>query len=488
MGYACSGYFRTDNPKLKATAVLKTRLPDGRWMILASARFPACSGRWEKRSVALLSRGQTDRAVFELRVEGQGRAWVDKLSLMPNDNVQGWRRDVVASIRDVRPAILRWGGSTCDPGEYRWKSGIGDRDQRPPFRNLVWGRIDPNDVGIDEFCQFCNLTGAEPLICLSFSDGPQSAADLVEYCNGDPQTAWGAKRAANGHPAPYRVKYWQVGNEISGDDENYLKSFERFVQWMKRTDPRVLLLASFPSQKLLDRMGRDIAYIGPHHYTPDFAGCDQDFVRLARMIDLTPGCAQVRMAVTEWNVSAGDWGLGRGRLMTLGGALLNARYLHVLMRHSDKVDIACRSNLANSFGSGIIETGPSGLLQRPSYHVMRLYAHHAQPIPLKINAQPEGPDVFACAADDNKSLTVFVVNPSTEPVEWSFEGAGSSIQAVSAETVCDTLDQRQPEVMNHWEAPDRIKTVRITLAGNKLILPALSVTAIESKRSDNFHL
>ena len=67
------------------------------------------------------------------------------------------------------------------------------------------------------------------MICLSFSDGPQSAANLVEYCNGDARTPWGAKRAANGHPAPYGVKYWQIGNEISGDDENYLNRFGAFV-------------------------------------------------------------------------------------------------------------------------------------------------------------------------------------------------------------------------------------------------------------------
>jgi alpha-L-arabinofuranosidase len=482
MRYECSGYFRTDNLKLKATAMLKALAPDGRWLVLASSRLPTLSERWKKQSVQLISCGQTDRAAFELRVEGQGRAWVDKLSLMPDDNLRGWRRDVVASVRDVRPAVLRWGGSTCDPGAYRWKSGIGDRDRRTPFRNRVWGRIDLNDVGIDEFCQFCELAGAQPLICLSFSDGPQSAADLVEYCNGGSQTTWGAKRAANGHTSPYGVNYWQVGNEISGDDENYLKSFELFVQSMKRADPMIRLMASFPTQKLLDRVGQDITYIGPHHYTPDFAECDRDFINLARIIDTTPGCAQIRMAVTEWNVSAGDWGLGRGRLMTLGGALLNARYLHVLMRHSDKVEIACRSNLANSFGSGIFETSASGLLKRPSYHVMRLYAHHAKPIPLELDASPEGLDVFACAADDKRSVTVFAVNPGSEPLEWSFESVGTEIQAVSAEMVCDTLDQRQPDVMNHWETPNRVSTVSLTLSENKLILPAFSVTAIECRQ------
>jgi alpha-N-arabinofuranosidase len=81
---------------------------------------------------------------------------------MPADNLQGWRRDVVEAIKELHPSILRWGGSVRDPGEYRWKNGIGDRDLRAPFRNKVWGRIDPNDVGIDEFCQLCELLEPPP--------------------------------------------------------------------------------------------------------------------------------------------------------------------------------------------------------------------------------------------------------------------------------------------------------------------------------------
>ena len=90
------------------------------------------------------------------------------------------------------------------------------------------------------------------------------------------------------------------------------------------------------------------------------------------------------MAVTEWNFTAGDWGLLRGQMLTLEGALLNARYLNLLVRYSNLVDIACRSNMTNSFCSGIIGTSAAGVLKRPSYHVMRLYAEHALPVPLTV--------------------------------------------------------------------------------------------------------
>ncbi|HUC86118.1 MAG TPA: alpha-L-arabinofuranosidase C-terminal domain-containing protein [Candidatus Acidoferrales bacterium] len=483
MVYYCSGWFRTDNPRLAVSVELKVLLPNGEWMELASTKLPALSSEWRRYSVHFKSAGETDRMVFELRAEGDGSVWADKLSLMPGDNLQGWRRDVIQTVKDCQPALVRWGGSVIDPGAYRWKNGIGDRDWRTPFRNQVWGRIDPNDVGIDEFCQFCELTGVEPLICVSFSDGAQSAADLVEYCNGGPETPWGAERAANGHPAPYHVRLWQIGNEISGNDDRYLGQFGDFARLMKRSDASVELMTSFPTQPLLNREGGNISFICPHHYTPDLAGCDRDFTRLTQWIESTPGCANIRIAVTEWNISGGDWGLGRGRQQTLASALQNARYLHVMMRHADKVKIGCRSNMANSFCGAIFETSPSGVLKRPSYYVMQLYARHAKPIPLPVQTTENGPDVFACGSDDQKSLVVFAINSRSEPVNWSFEfsGFGGLAHVSSAESVCDQLDAGQPDVMNHWNAPERVKIKALGLTPNGLVLPPLSATAIEWK-------
>ena len=479
--YAFAGFFRADNPSLAVTVRLKVQLPNGSWLTLASAKLPRLSQEWRKDSLALVSAGQSDRVVFEVRVEGRGSVWTDKLSLLPADNRNGWRPDVIEAIKEAHPAIIRWGGSVCDPGEYRWKNGIGDRDARLPFPNKVWGRIDPNDVGIDEFCQFCELVGAQPLVCLSFSDGPQNAGDLVEYCNGDASTVWGAKRAANGHAMPYRVKYWQIGNEISGDNEGCLGQFAAFVQRMKQADSAIQLLASFPSQKLLDRAGRDIAYVGPHHYTPDFAACDRDFNHLADMIGTTPGSGHLKIAVTEWNVSGGNWGVMRSKFQTLETALLNARYLNLLMRHSDKVELACRSNMANSLGSGIIETKPSGLLKRPSFYAMQLYARHAKPVPCQVKSSTEGLDVFAGGSGDKQMAVIFVVNSRSEPVECSFgfDGWNSAVRIVSAEALCDTLDARQPDVMNHWDAAERVRIIPLSQAEGSVVLPALSAAAIE---------
>jgi alpha-N-arabinofuranosidase len=478
--YDFSGYFRAEG-NVRASVVLKCLLPTGEWITLASAELPAPSAQWQKFSVQMPSKGATDRAVFELRADGSGTLWAGKLSLMPADNQNGWRRDVVEAIKAIRPSIVRWGGSSVDPGRYLWKQGIGDRDLRTPWHNMNWGRFDPNDVGLDEFCQFCALIGAEPLICVSFGDGAQSAADLVQYCNGDAGSTWGAQRAANGHAAPYQVKYWQIGNEISGDNKNYLRQIPDFIALMRKTDPQALLMTSFPSQHLFDTVGSNIDFVCPHHYTTDLGECDRDFNNCSQMIDHTPGCSNIKMAVTEWNIDAGSWGLGRIRQITLGAALKNARYLNLLIRHSDKVKIACRSNMDNAYFAGIIETCPSGVLKPAAYYVMDLYSHHTKPIPLRLERSDEKLDVVAAGSEDGKSVVVFAVNGSAEPADLTLEFAGfaKAVHIRTVEAVRDVLQAGQPDVMNHWNTPERIKTEPIPASGDSVVLPGFSVAAIE---------
>ncbi len=477
--YQASGWFRAQGA-VRVQVALEARAPDGAAVELAAAAPWLPTARYTRFSATLRPNGSSDRVAFVVRVTGTGIAWADQLSLTPADNRLGWRTDVVEAIRAARPSLIRWGGSVIDPGAYRWKNGIGERDRRPPFANVNWGRIDSNDVGIDEFCQFCELVSAQPLVCVSFSDGPASAADLVQYCNGAPETPWGARRAANGRRRPYRVRYWQLGNELRGDDA-YIARCKAFIAAMKHADPTIVVLSSFPSQKVLDGIGKDLGYLAPHHYTPDLGRCEADFRRLQDMIARTPDCRHLRLAVTEWNFTAGDWGLLRGRMLTLNGALLNARYLNLLCRYSHLVDIACRSNMTNSFCSGIIETRPSGLLKRPSYHVMKLYAEHALPRPLATGQPPPNVDVVVCASDDRARVCVFAVNTRREPVTLSLDltDLGAAYAPLRGETVRDTLDRRQPDVMNHWQAPDRVRTVPLPVKGTTVRLPAYSASAIE---------
>ena len=319
MTYLFSGYFRSGSTSLDLAVRIKTRLPDGQWMILAGATLPRIGTDWTKISERLTSTGTTDRAAIEIEAAGEGSVWIDKLSLMPADNIDGWRRDVVEAVRELRPPILRWGGSTIDPGGYKWKEGIGDRDRRTPFLNANWGRRDSDDVGVEEFIRFCRAVGSEPLVCVSFADGPQSAGDLVEYCNGAADTPWGKRRADNGRPEPYGVKHWQFGNEVG--DAHVTAMSADFCRAIRKADPQAVIFSSFPSRELLEKIGGFVSYLCPHYYSSDLAWVEADICGHQDLIRNSAWPDSIKLGVTEWNINAGNWGLGRGKLYTLDCAL-----------------------------------------------------------------------------------------------------------------------------------------------------------------------
>ena len=484
MAYLFSGYLRGDTPPGDARISLRTLLPDGSWMTLAASRLSKPGAEWRKVSARLVSSGTTDRAELEIEVRGAGRLWLDKLSLMPEDNIQGWRRDVVEAMKELAPPILRWGGSTVDPGPYRWSDALGDRDLRPSFANRVWGRRDTNDVGVEEFVRLCRVVGAEPLICVSLGDGVDSARAMVEYLNGPAGSEGGRKRAANGHPEPYGVKYWQVGNEILAP--GYVKSLVEFARAVRAADPGAIILSSFPTKEIVEVAGPEIQIVGPHYYQPDIDGIDAELRKIEAWIRESAGRDRLKVGITEWNIDSGDWGRGRAKLNSLGCALFEAQFLNLLHRHAEFVALACRSNMTNSFNAGSIQTDAAGLYRTPSFLVMNLFRSHSRPLPLRLAADfPVRMDATACASEDRTGVTVFAVNPRSEPVRLALDLAdfGPGFEVKGGEIVKDARDGRQTDIINSFADPRRvIKTALEKESGNVVTLPALSIAAIDCGR------
>ena len=484
MAYAFSGYGRSDSSSLRIRVRLTALLPDGSWTTLAALDLPSPAAPWKRFSGTLVSNGTTDRAVIEIEARGSGHLWLDKLSLVPADNVEGWRRDVVEAMKELAPPIVRWGGSTVDPGPYHWSEATGDRDLRPSFVNRVWGRRDTNDVGVEEFVRLCRAVGTEPLVCVSLGDGVASARHMVEYLNGPADSEWGRKRAANGRPEPYGVKYWQVGNEI--DAPGYVNSLVEFARAVRAADPKAIVLSSFPTKEIIDVAGPDIQIVCPHYYQSDLDGVDSDLRRIEGWIGESPGRDRIRVGVTEWNIDAGNWGLGRGKLNSLGCALFEARFLNVLHRHAGFVTLACRSNMTNSFQGGTIQTNAAGLYRTPSFLVMALYRQHSLPIALRLAASVPFPlDATVCASEDKSKITVFVVNTRKDPARLTLDladlGPGFRIQGV--EVVKDARDRGQIDIINGFADPRRVVKVWLKPeSGSAVVLPALSIAAIDCVR------
>ena len=172
---------------------------------LATLELPlAVDAGWHKQRGRLVPSGTDDRVTLTIEFHGPGTLWLDNASLMPEDAVGGWRRDVVEAVRALNPGVIRFGGSALDDsnlGEFDWRDAVGDPDSRKPFR--AWGGLQPTGAGLEEIVQFCRLVGAEPLICVRITGrNPRDAADEVEYFNGAVNTTHGGHASQERTPRP----------------------------------------------------------------------------------------------------------------------------------------------------------------------------------------------------------------------------------------------------------------------------------------------
>ncbi len=188
---------------------------------------------------------------LEIVGTGNGSFHIGAVSLMPADNVSGFKAATLRMLKEQGVSLLRWPGGNFVSG-YDWRDGLGDADQRPPRHELAWGGMEGNDMGIDDFMTLCKLLGAEPYIAVNSGFGDaHSAGEEVEYVNGAATTRLGAMRAANGHPEPYGVKIWGVGNEMYGPWQlghiqitQYPEKHNMIVKEMRKVDPTVKIISS----------------------------------------------------------------------------------------------------------------------------------------------------------------------------------------------------------------------------------------------------
>ena len=469
----------------------------------ALAARPASLGQaaetWHAAVTSLRATRTLENATLTLDFAGPGTLWLDRVSLIGQDAVLGlWRPDAVQAIRDLQPGVIRFGGSALET--YEWDQCLGPWDTRAPFVQTYWGGIEENFVGVEEFVQLCQVVGAEPLVCLRWTGKkPAAAAAQVEYFNGDRETPMGRRRAQNGQAKPYGVKYWQIGNEVGGPA--YDESVRAFAQAMRQADPSIQVLSSFPSAETLQAGGGYLDYLCPHHYgCADLLAMERDFGSLEDRIRRLAAGRPVRIAITEWNTTAADWALGRAALQTLGNALHAARYHNLMHRHADSAEIAIRSNLIDSFGSGVILTGPGWLYVAPTYHAQRLYAGAAGSYPVRLERQVnaaavslpwnlEEPDLSAVLSADGRMLRIYGVNPSERrlQLQTSLAGFGSGALKGTVHVLRDAQRSGSPEVLNSRDEPDRVTvfSAPVLVKGNEFSLSfdQFSVTLYELKMS-----
>ncbi|MBS2964279.1 hypothetical protein KGA66_14560 [Actinocrinis puniceicyclus] len=211
---------------------------------------------WASVALRFSCRAGSTNGRLEIAGTGTGSFKIGAVSLMAADNVHGFRKDTVALLRAMDSGMWRFPGGNFTSG-HDWKDAVGDPDRRAPKWDYVWNYPQSNDIGTDEFLTLCRLIEVEPYLCVNSGFGSaREAAELVEYVNGDADSPMGRVRAANGHPEPRRVKYWNIGNEMFGfwqlgymTPSQYMIKHNLFAEAMKKADPSITLVASgaFPA-------------------------------------------------------------------------------------------------------------------------------------------------------------------------------------------------------------------------------------------------
>jgi alpha-N-arabinofuranosidase len=211
----------------------------------------APSADWKRADFSFTPTTDTTDARLEITGQGEGQFKIGAVSLMPSDNIRGWRADTTAIAKSLNSGFWRLPGGNF-LSDWDWHSAIGPRDKRPPMFDHAWSAMQPDDIGMDEWLDLTKIIDVEPYITVNAGLGDaNSAAEEVEYINGPATSHWGAKRAANGHPEPYQVKFWNIGNEPYGwwqigktSLDYYMIKHNHFAAAMRAVDPSITLIAS----------------------------------------------------------------------------------------------------------------------------------------------------------------------------------------------------------------------------------------------------
>ncbi|MCC2685174.1 MAG: alpha-L-arabinofuranosidase, partial [Paenibacillaceae bacterium] len=405
--------------------------------LLGSAEFDIRSHRWKEFGGCI----RASRCCIEAELQvwavplpasdwedsvSTGLVWFDHISLLPDQENGLLKQEVFEMAQQLNCGMMRLGGNIISL--YHWEDFIGPTELRPNVVNEAWehaGHIHKY-FGTDEFIELCRQLQVEPQICVNMGTGTaEEAARWVEYCNGDAGSEMGALRAAGGHPEPYGVKYWEVGNEMYGPwqagvctPEQYAASFLEFANAMKTKDASIKLLGCGCSRdslspgwnkKVLELAGEAMDFLTLHLYQgQNFFALDAQtpgpkrfkamvafpeiakslFGEIAEQLQNSDKLNHIKLAVTEWNTMYFP-NPDLPNAHTLEAAVANACLLNEMMRQSELVQIANFSDLVNGWVGGCIRVGDSyERMKRPgwsgqgdvvfgtaTYHLLQMYAN-----------------------------------------------------------------------------------------------------------------
>lgn len=458
--------------------------------------------RWRELKFRLRSKVSDPNAVLQVAVRGKADVAIDQISLMPRSwrSQGGFRPDLLKAVAGIKPPIIRWPGG-CFASPYRWKDGIGPQSQRRVTRREMWDDLDINSLGTDEFIALCRLVGAEPLLVVNIgtldwnldaatNDFLQDALDWIEYCNGPADSKWGRVRAANGHPEPYNVKYWEIDNETWGMGiDNYIAAVNKFAPVMRKADPSIKLAACGSggfnldwNRRMIAGCGTVIDYLSIHHYEdPErFAegpGNYERFIQQTGEVIAKSANPRLKIYCSEWNAQSTDWRTG-----LYAGGVLNG-----FERCGDVFEIGgpalfLRHTSATAWDNAFINFDQSGWFPAPNYVVMQLWRDHYAPHRIELTGGSDKLNAVATKSQDGRTLYVKCVNPHPAAARVSLTlPEGLKVAEATMQIVAPGSLQSR----NTLAKPDAVRAepgeVKMEAATASFDLPPLSAAVVTIK-------
>jgi len=444
----------------------------------------------------------------------------------PLSNEHGFRRDVFEAIKRLKPTIIRWPGG-CTGTSYHWLDGVGPKENRPRKIDLHFGWPANYGFGTDEFIEYCRLLKAEPLLVCNMGTGTlEEAAEWLEYCNLEEGTFYSNLRVKYGHLEPFKVKYWQLGNELSGLHEIgymppklYAYIAREWAKTLKRVDPSIYIITSDGKcsgaplhwySKVLPKLAPFIDYIAIHDYWPPYPRSSSEseqvnfyyqfsgpheterlIIRLGGLIEEITNLQfqsinkNIKIAITEWNAH----GIRTYKPMKfhpknypdgeippefcLRDALTVATFLNILQRQCNLVKIATVAQTVNVLG--LLKVCPGKILKETIYWPFVMQVEHSGNISVDTWVRcdtftiPEKGlelpflDVSATLNEEDKKLYISVVNRhKDQDIETNIQILEGRI---SSEGNVHVLQHEDPLAMNTYDEPENVKPETLNTSG-----------------------
>jgi alpha-L-arabinofuranosidase len=396
------------------------------------------SSSWTKYPFSLTANATDNNARFAVWIENNGTLWLDQVVLEGTGEEQfhnlPYRADIGNAMVEQGLTFLRYGGTMVNAAEYRFKKMIGDPDLRPPYLGH-WYPFSTNGFGIEDFLKFCEAAGFEPSFAINIEETAQDASDMIEYLNGDISTTWGAKRAENGHPTPYNVKYIEIGNEevlfngdVTAEYTHYIERFLDLYEAMKAKDPNLKFInaawwrpESSNAQRVFKALNGKADYWDYHPWTDDLASGKSIETELRQMQDLFKewdANTTMKCAIFEEN----------GNTHNLQRAIVHASVQNAVRRMGDFVLTTCAANALqpyqqndNGWDQGQIFFTPSQVWGMPTYYAQQMSAANHLPLRVKQTSRGLTLDVTATTDETAQTLVLHVVNLQTSSVNQRFD-------------------------------------------------------------------